>query len=301
MSTVFNPADVQGNILRGYHKPRVRHLMLEVTDRAAARRWLAATTSGGDGVPQITTEEPWETKPDTCFNIGLTFDNSRFDAQSFSLTGQNTVKPAYNRMTGLLSFGGPLKIPHLLKNGPNISVNYQWTRNRNVPALQPTLVPDDKQRAGDFSATPTPIFDPRTGLAFPNNQVPVSKQASVLMALYPAPNFSSSRYNYQIPIVNNLHQDAFQGRFNKGIGRMNSISGQFAFQSVRADNTNVLGFLDTNGSLANWALAARCPCQSLSSALNSDAPPCKVMKPSLVSRLPGVRYEYRSERPVMLV
>jgi deferrochelatase/peroxidase EfeB len=77
VSTAFNPADVQGNILRGYRKPRVRHLVLEITDRAAARRWLAACTSGGDGVAQITTEEPWETKPETCFNIGLTFEGLR--------------------------------------------------------------------------------------------------------------------------------------------------------------------------------------------------------------------------------
>ena len=41
MSAVFKPADVQGNILRGYRKPRVRYLILEVADRAAARRWLA--------------------------------------------------------------------------------------------------------------------------------------------------------------------------------------------------------------------------------------------------------------------
>ena len=32
---MFKPADVQGNILRGYRKPRVRYLMLEVADRAA--------------------------------------------------------------------------------------------------------------------------------------------------------------------------------------------------------------------------------------------------------------------------
>ena len=49
-------ADVQGNILRGYRMPRVRYLILEVADRSAARRWLAASISGGgDGVPQITT------------------------------------------------------------------------------------------------------------------------------------------------------------------------------------------------------------------------------------------------------
>jgi deferrochelatase/peroxidase EfeB len=75
VSIAFKPADVQGNILRGYRKPRVRYLVLEITDRAAARRWLAACTSNRDGVPQITTEEPWgDTKPVTCFNIGLTFE-----------------------------------------------------------------------------------------------------------------------------------------------------------------------------------------------------------------------------------
>ena len=53
---MFDLADVQGNILRGYRKPRVRYLILEVADRIAARRWLAASTSGRDnGVPQITT------------------------------------------------------------------------------------------------------------------------------------------------------------------------------------------------------------------------------------------------------
>jgi len=68
VSAAFNAADVQGNIVRGYRKPRVRHLVLEVTERNAARRWLAATLSGRpDGIPQITTEEPWETKPVTCF------------------------------------------------------------------------------------------------------------------------------------------------------------------------------------------------------------------------------------------
>ena len=76
---MFNPADVQGNILRGYRKPRVRYLILEGTDRNEARRWLAACVSGRkDTVPQITTEEPWgKTKPDTTFNIGLTFEGLR--------------------------------------------------------------------------------------------------------------------------------------------------------------------------------------------------------------------------------
>lgn len=78
MSTVFDLADLQGNILRGYRKPRVRYLLLEVADRRIARRWLAASVSGrAELVPQITTGNWGANKPDTCFNIGLTYEGLR--------------------------------------------------------------------------------------------------------------------------------------------------------------------------------------------------------------------------------
>src|SRR5262249_34438174 len=51
-------------------------------------------------------------------NIGFTFDKAALDARTYSLTGQDTPKPDYNRFTGLITVGGPIKIPHLLKNGP---------------------------------------------------------------------------------------------------------------------------------------------------------------------------------------
>ena len=68
----FNPADVQGNIVRGYRYKRVRHVMLEIANRRLARRWLRATVSGVEGVPAITTEEHWDVKPESCFNIAFT-------------------------------------------------------------------------------------------------------------------------------------------------------------------------------------------------------------------------------------
>ncbi len=76
---MFDLADLQGNILRGYTKmPYVRYLILEVADRIAARRWLAASISGRDhDVPQITTGNWGAAKPDTCFNIGLTYEGLR--------------------------------------------------------------------------------------------------------------------------------------------------------------------------------------------------------------------------------
>ena len=45
--------------------------------------------------------------------IGVILDNSAFDARPFSLTGQNTPKASYNRITGVATLGGPLRIPHL--------------------------------------------------------------------------------------------------------------------------------------------------------------------------------------------
>ena len=79
MSGAFDPEALQGNILRGYRRALVRHVMLGVRDRAAARGFLAASVAGGsDAVPAITRENhrhnKWtpQTKPPVCFNLGLT-------------------------------------------------------------------------------------------------------------------------------------------------------------------------------------------------------------------------------------
>jgi deferrochelatase/peroxidase EfeB len=78
VSPVFNRQEVQGNILRGYRRSRVRHLILEVADRAAARKFLGVSVAGGNAdVPGITSEAPWSEKPPTCFNVGLTYEGLR--------------------------------------------------------------------------------------------------------------------------------------------------------------------------------------------------------------------------------
>jgi deferrochelatase/peroxidase EfeB len=66
-------ADVQGNILRGYRKPLVRHLVLGVADRSASGNWLLDAT-GRDPVTthQVTSAEPWDYKPPTCLNVSVT-------------------------------------------------------------------------------------------------------------------------------------------------------------------------------------------------------------------------------------
>lgn len=180
-------------------------------------------------------------------NIGLIVNNAIFDARSFSLTGQNTPKPSYSRMQGVVAFGGPIKIPGLIrKNGPVFTLNYQWTRNSNANT-QTALMPEAAERAGDFSGR-APISAPLTGLPFAGNQIPqsrISSQARGLLNFYPEPNFNgSSRYNFQLPIVSGLHQDDLQTRVTKQIHR-NFFSSNFNLQSTRTDTPNLFGFLNT--------------------------------------------------------
>jgi trimeric autotransporter adhesin len=179
--------------------------------------------------------------------IGLTFDNSNVDAHPFSVTGQETAKPAYNNMTGFASFGGPLRIPHLIRNGPQFFIAYQWLRNR-VDTVSTGLVPTAAERDGDLSAIGGPII--------PASQI--SPVAKALLGFYPLPNFvGAANYNYQVPIVTPTHQDSLQARMNKAVGRRDQFSGVFGLQSTRSDNPNLFGFLDTRSMLGmnlqtNW-------------------------------------------------
>ena len=88
METLELP-DIQGVIVRGYHMPTVRYLVLNVVDPAAARAVLGRLTSGDESdAPQITTAEDWHVatpgpaddpasapkrKPDYCLNVGMTW------------------------------------------------------------------------------------------------------------------------------------------------------------------------------------------------------------------------------------
>lgn len=191
-------------------------------------------------------------------------ENSALDARPYSLTGVETAKPAYNDFTGVATLQGPMRIPHLLPHGPNFFVSYQWTRNSSsqvLTGLVPTEAQQDGRLAGLTNALgqPVTIYNPATDAPYPNNQVPVSPQAEALLKLYPVPNIKSTAgYNYQAPSLTDTHQDALQSRLDKTLGRKDELYGGFAFQSARAENVNLFGFVDQTGTLGinsniHWA------------------------------------------------
>ena len=174
--------------------------------------------------------------------LSLILDNSALNARPYSLTGQELPQSSYNRVTAAVSFGGPIKIPHLVRRGPNFFIGYQFTRDADDEAVS-GLVPTAAQRCLD-PAVPCPVT--------------INPQAQVLLALYPLPNIAGNlQYNYQVPVVSNNHQDAIQARLDRGNGRRDYLYGNIASQSTRADNSNLFGFRDTTDTLGlnaaiNW-------------------------------------------------
>ena len=188
-------------------------------------------------------------------------NNSALDARPYSLGGADTPRSIYDRITGIVSLGGPIKIQHVLPRGPNFFVGYQWTRDHTAAILS-GLVPTEDERGGILSSLPVTIYDPATGAAFAGNVIPhgsLNSQAQALLALYPLPNMThTSGYNYQVPALNSNHQDMVQMRLNKTLGRKDQLYGAFNLQSARAGNENLFGFVDTTDTLGinanvNWA------------------------------------------------
>jgi trimeric autotransporter adhesin len=191
------------------------------------------------------------------YNGGLAavLDNSALDARPYSLSGLESPKASYNRITGIFTLGGPIHIPRVLPHGPTFFIGYEWTRD-HIADTESGLVPTLAERDGDLSGLRNPlgqpvmVFDPSTGRPFPDNRIPVSPQSQALLKLYPVPNISGMPlYNYQVPVLNSSHQDALLSRLDKALGHKDELYGGFNFQSTRASSANLFGFTDATDTL----------------------------------------------------
>ena len=136
-------------------------------------------------------------RPGALYNAqaGITASSSRWDANPYSMTGQQTVVPDYNNLHFVGMFQGPLRIPRLLPNRDrtcSLAISAP-TDDRATPAAQ--RMPTTRERNGDFSQTvdglgrPITVTDPLTGQPFPNGTIPrdrISPRGSVAPRLLPA-------------------------------------------------------------------------------------------------------------------
>ena len=184
-------------------------------------------------------------------NLAFIMDNSALDARSFSLTGQDTGKPAYNHFQIAGSLGGPVYIPHFLRSNGQFFLGYQMMRNRNASTVS-GLMPTKDERNGDFSQSvnalgqPVMLFDPNTN-TLTNVLQPseISPQAKALLSLYPLPGFAQSAgYNYQIPIVGTNVVNSVTSRINRTLSSKNFLNGSFSYQRSSTTQPSIFGFVD---------------------------------------------------------
>ena len=156
--------------------------------------------------------------------------NSLFDAKDFALRGQDEPQPAYNsNRFGAIIAGSPY-IPHVLENDSKDFIFLSLIGNHSSsPFDNYGTVPDAELRGGNFAGQPT-IYDPSTGLPFPNNAIPpqrISPQASALLTFVPLPNLTTTnRQNYQRLTSATTNTTTVGARY------MRSFGGGTAFSNV---------------------------------------------------------------------
>jgi Carboxypeptidase regulatory-like domain len=112
--------------------------------------------------------------------------NDAFDANNFFNNRAGRPKPDFSQHQFGGTAGGPL-----VKDRTFYFFDYQGYRV-NQGATYLSTVPSMRMRAGDFSEVNRTIYDPRTGLPFPGNQIPISRfdpaAKNILEQLIPEPN-----------------------------------------------------------------------------------------------------------------
>lgn len=133
------------------------------------------------------------------------------------------------------TLGGPISRNRLFFFG-----DYQHIRD-NAGRTTRAVIPPTAYRLGDFSASPTTIYDPLTGNSdgtgrtpFPNNIIPVdriSPIAKAILANLPAPNINAApgQPNYQVDYARVKTTDSFDTKFNVQISQRDQISARLSF------------------------------------------------------------------------
>src|SRR5712671_2848502 len=135
LSQNSRPASAASATPRRNSEPTEQAATEDFTDRAADGLLINGTINNGASTPFALPSAIGNNRRGgrSLYTGAMSFvgNNAMFDARSFSLTGQNTPQPNYNWLQSGITFGGPLQIPHVFRNG-SFTVNFSRTQNRNA-------------------------------------------------------------------------------------------------------------------------------------------------------------------------
>jgi hypothetical protein len=189
-------------------------------------------------------------------SLNLGFNNSVWDARTFSVTGAAVDKPSYSDLRGGFMFGGPLQIPKLVSVEKRVffMVNFMFDRSRTGAISQPVNMPTALERTGDFSQSQVQgaaftIYDPTTGLPFPGNKIPTTRLNATSLALlqyYPLPNLTDASRNYQTSWTGRTSSNMFNTRLsNIKLTSKDRLDGGVGYMSRNTTTPNLFQFIDS--------------------------------------------------------
>lgn len=157
---------------------------------------------------------------------------SPFDAAPYPLTANTGAEPDYLNQRVSVTVGGPFKIPGIYSGNGTASFNVGYNGGFGGNLYEAySIVPTAAWRAGDFSGANVTLIDPRTGLPFPNSQIPADRldpTALALLKYYPLPNQPGDAKNYYRSATTANRSDDINVRFTKSFSAAAGARGGMA-------------------------------------------------------------------------
>lgn len=178
--------------------------------------------------------------------VTLSARDSTWNARPYSLTGLLYDKPDQSLVRMSAMIGGT--IPKTKRS--QFIFQYSLGRGR-TPFSGVATVPTLLERSGDFSQSlvrgPTTIYDPQSGLPFPNNRIPDSRvhpAAQGLLNLIPNSNVVLPIQNYQFVTGVPQNSQSISLRVNHPLTAKDRVSVNVGGQSRDGQSAQLFGFLD---------------------------------------------------------
>ncbi len=175
-------------------------------------------------------------------------DNQRLRARNFF--SANKPVSNYNNFGGTL--GGPI-----VRNKVFYFVGYDKTTQRVAGVRTGDEVPTNDQRAGDFSAHGTQIFDPLTGIQdtadeafatdrspFPNAMIPMDRQSAIarrVQEYYPQPNRPGANNNFHSAGAPPFARQQIDPKINYNHSEKYRIWGKYSNMLAPVSGTAIFG------------------------------------------------------------
>jgi len=139
------------------------------------------------------------------------FRNDKLDARSFFGHAGLVNKPTLKRNQYGTSAGGPV-----IKDRTFLFFSWESLREKSAVTNTGQVLPTAAERSGDFSQSKTKPIDPLTGVRFPGDIIPASRQSKAAVSignlLFPLPNINGNQLIFNAPASDT--RDQYVARFD---------------------------------------------------------------------------------------